>query len=408
MAHNREIPPKFLPYGCQLIEDDDIAAVTAALRANYLTTGPTVEAFERAFAERVGAAHAVACSSGTAALHLAAIALGLGPGDWLIVPSLTFLATANAARFVGAEVEFADVDPDTGLLTEASLSEALECAKRAGRKVKAVSVVHLAGRTVPMAGVASCAGGLPIVEDACHALGTTYAATGSQAQVGDGRYGTLATFSFHPVKTIAVGEGGMITTKHDELAARMRLARNHGMTRDPDAFRERAAATSAQGNINPWYYEMHEPGYNYRLPDILCALGLSQLAKLDRFSARRRELAACYDAALTPLAPIVRTVPKVPDCNPVLHLYVVLIDFAATGMSREEVMTGLRARGVGTQVHYIPVHRQPYYRNRYGEITLPGADAYYTRALSLPLFPSMTDDDVSRVIQALAEVLKRA
>jgi UDP-4-amino-4,6-dideoxy-N-acetyl-beta-L-altrosamine transaminase len=399
--------PPFLPYGRQLIEEDDIAAVTAALRADYLTTGPTVEAFERAFAERVGAAHAVACSSGTAALHLAAMALDLGPNDWLIVPSMTFLATANAARFVGAEVEFADVDPDTGLLTEATLSEALDHAKRAGRAAKAVSVVHLAGRSAPMTAIAAHARSLPIVEDACHALGTTYEDAGSQARVGDGRYGTLATFSLHPVKTIAVGEGGMITTNEPRLAARMRLARNHGMTRDPDAFRERAAATSPEGKINPWYYEMHEPGYNYRLPDILCALGLSQLAKLDRFSARRRELAALYDAALTPLAPVVRTIPPVPGCNPVLHLYVALINFPAIRMTREQVMTALRARGIGTQVHYLPVHRQPYYRSRYGEITLPGADAYYSRALSLPLFPAMSDDDVSRVTQALAEVLER-
>jgi UDP-4-amino-4,6-dideoxy-N-acetyl-beta-L-altrosamine transaminase len=401
------VTPAFLPYGRQLIEEDDIAAVTAALRADYLTTGPTVEAFERAFAKHVGAAHAVACSSGTAALHLAAIALGLGAGDWLIVPSMTFLATANAARFVGAEVEFADVDADTGLLTEATLSEAIERARRAGRKLKAVSVVHLAGRTAPMAAIAARAGELPVMEDACHALGTTYDDAGSRARVGDGRHGTLAAFSFHPVKTIAVGEGGMITTNDAGLAARMRLARNHGMTRDPDAFRERAAATSAQGKINPWYYEMHEPGYNYRLPDILCALGLSQLAKLDRFSARRRALAACYDAALAPLAPLVRTVPPVAGCNPVLHLYVVLIDFAGLGITREQVMTELRARGIGTQVHYIPVHRQPYYRSRYGEIALPGADAYYARALSLPLFPSMADDDVTRVTQALAEVLER-
>jgi UDP-4-amino-4,6-dideoxy-N-acetyl-beta-L-altrosamine transaminase len=399
--------PPFLPYGRQLIEDDDIAAVTNALRADYLTTGPTVEAFEHAFAERVGAAHAVACSSGTAALHLAAIALGLGPDDWLIVPSLTFLATANAARFVGAEVEFADVDPDTGLLTEATLSAAFDRARRAGRKVKAISVVHLAGRTVPMAVIAARTGDLPIMEDACHALGTTYDDAGSQARVGEGRHGTLAAFSFHPVKTIAVGEGGMITTNQSELAARMRLARNHGMTRDPEAFRERAAATSAEGRINPWYYEMHQPGYNYRLPDILCALGLSQLAKLDRFSARRRAIAARYDTALASLTPAVRAVPRVPGCNPVLHLYVVLIDFAAIGRTREQVMTALRARGIGTQVHYIPVHRQPYYRSRYGEITLPGADAYYSCALSLPLFPSMSDDDVSRVVHALTEVIQR-
>ena len=198
----------------------------------------------------------------------------------------------------------------------------------------------------------------------------------------------------------------MVTTNDAALAARMRLVRNHGMTRDPEAFREHASATSAEGQINPWYYEMHAPGYNYRLPDILCALGLSQLAKLDRFISRRRALAARYDAALALLAPMVRTIPPVPGCNPALHLYVVLIDFHAIGMDRAQVMRGLRARGIGTQVHYIPVHTQPYYRNRYGDITLPGADAYYRRALSLPLHPSMSDDDVIRVVEALADVLE--
>jgi dTDP-4-amino-4,6-dideoxygalactose transaminase len=320
---------------------------------------------------------------------------------------MTFLATANAARFVGAEVEFADVDADSGLLTEATLTAALERAKRAGRPVKAVSVVHLAGRTAPMRAIAALAKGLPIVEDACHALGTTYEDAGSQARVGDGRHGTLATFSFHPVKTIAVGEGGMITTNDAALAARMRLARNHGMTRDPGVFKDRAAALSQDGKINPWYYEMHEPGYNYRLPDILCALGLSQLAKLARFVARRRFLAARYDAVLAPLAPLVRPVPPVAGCNPALHLYVVLIAFEQIGLTREQVMARLRERGIGSQVHYIPVHRQPYYRDRYGDLALPGADAYYRRALSLPLFPSMNDEDVTRVVDALAEIVRR-
>ena len=402
--------PAFLPYGRQAIDEDDIAAVTAALRADYLTSGPAVETFERAFAAQVGAPHAVACNSGTAALHLACIAAGLGAGDRLVVPSMTFVATANAARFVGAEVQFADVDPDTGLLTEATLADALDQAKRAGRSVKAISAVHLGGRTAPMRALAAIAQarGLPIVEDACHALGTTHDhASGASARVGDCRHGTLATFSFHPVKTMTVGEGGMVTTKDAEMAARMRLARNHGITRDPGFFQDKAAALDDNGSVNPWYYEMHEPGYNYRLPDLLCALGLSQLAKLERFMQRRRALAAQYEAALAPLAPLLRTVPPVPDCDPVLHLFAVLIDFEKIGMSRHDFMAGLKQRGIGSQVHYIPVHRQPYYRDRYGSVSLPGADAYYRRALSLPLFPSMGDADVGRVVAALAELVKR-
>ena len=399
----------FLPYGRQLIEDDDVAAVAAALRADYLTTGPTVEAFERAFAERVGASHAVACSSGTAALHLCTMVLELGPGDWLVVPSMTFLATANCARFVGADVQFADVDPDCGLITQATLGEALDDARGKGRTVRAIAVVHLTGRTAPLSSIAAVARShdLPIIEDACHGLGTTYdSAHGTSARVGDGRYGQLAAFSFNPVKTIAVGEGGMVTTNDATLAARMRLQRNHGMSRSPDAMRERDAAIGSDGTINPWYYEMHDVGFNYRLTDIQCALGLSQLAKLDRFVARRRELAKAYDTALRPLAPLVRPVPPVPDCDPAPHLYAILIDFAEVGITRQDVMSELKARGIGTQVHYIPVHRQPYYRDRYGSVSLPGADAYYERELSLPLFPSMSDADVTRVVEALTEVLK--
>ena len=399
------IPP-FLPYGHQHIEEDDIAAVANALRADYLTTGPTVDAFERAFADKVVAAQAVVCNSGTAALHLAAIALDLGPGDWVIVPSLTFLATANAGRFVGAEVQFCDVNPDTGLITETSLVEALDRAAQAGRRIKAISVVHLAGRPAPLRAIAEIANahGVPIIEDACHALGTTY---DNGARIGDQRYGSIAAFSFHPVKTMTVGEGGMVTCNDVELAARMRLARNHGMTRDPEAFRNRAAAFAGDGRAHPWYYEMHEVGFNYRLPDFLCALGLSQLAKLDRFVTRRRLLAARYDALLAPLAPLLRLPPPIPGCEPALHLYSVLIDFKAAGLHRGQVMDRLKELGIGSQVHYIPVHRQPYYQDRYGAISLPGADAYYQRTLSLPLFPAMTDDDVTRVAEAVAAIVTR-
>jgi UDP-4-amino-4,6-dideoxy-N-acetyl-beta-L-altrosamine transaminase len=404
------VAARYLPYGRQVIEDDDIAAVAEALRADYLTTGPTVEAFEGAFAEAVGAAHAVVCNSGTAALHLAAMALDLKEGDWLVVPSLTFLATANAARYVGAEVLFADVDPETGLLTGAALAAALDTAKRSGRRVRAVAPVHLTGRTAPLAAIAGLAKSneLSIIEDACHALGTTHdAATGRAARVGDVRYGTLAAFSFHPVKTIAVGEGGMITTNDGDLAARMRVARSHGMIREPQHMRDRAEAFDPDGVPRGWYYEMHSFGYNYRMPDVLCALGISQLKKLGRFTTRRRELARLYDEALKPLAPLVRPVPPVPDCDPALHLYAVLIAFDQLRITRQQLMARLRERGIGTQVHYIPVHRQPYYRDRYGDTALPGADAYYSRELSLPLFPAMTDAEVGRVVEALTAVLEK-
>jgi dTDP-4-amino-4,6-dideoxygalactose transaminase len=220
-------------------------------------------------------------------------------------------------------------------------------------------------------------------------------------RVGDGTHATLSAFSFHPVKTIACGEGGMIATPNAALAQKLREARSHGMVRDPDRFER------AQGAGEPWWYEQQSLGYNYRLPDILCALGVSQLAKLDRFVARRQALTAAYDRALAPLAPLVTIPPAVEDCDPALHLYVALIDFEAAGVSRPELIARLRAKGIGSQVHYIPVHRQPYYVERYGDLTLPGAEAWYARCLSLPLFPGMDDEDPQRVADALATALGR-
>ena len=388
---------EFLSYGRQTIEDDDVAAVAEALRSDYLTTGPRVEAFECAFAETVGARFAVACSSGTAALHLAMLALEVGPGDAVIAPAITFAATANCARYQGAEVIFADVDAETGLMTPETLDAALS--RLDGRRLAAVLPVHLAGATVDLPGIKDLAGAAPLVEDACHALGTTMSFGNLREQVGDGRHGAMACFSFHPVKTITTAEGGMVTTNDPKLAERLRLFRSHGIVRDPDQFRLKPAATE------PWAYEMQALGFNYRLPDLLCALGMSQLAKLPRFARRRRELAIRYWTLLARLAPTVRAIAPPPGCDPALHLFIVLIDFAAAGVTRAEVMAGLNARGIGSQVHYIPVHRQPYYRDLYGEISLPGADAYYDRCLSLPLYPGMADGDPDRVVEALAEVL---
>ncbi len=388
----------FLPYGRQTIDEADIAAVAAALRGDFLTTGPTVGAFEADFARAVGAAHAVSCANGTAALHLAALALGLGPGDTVIVPTLTFLATANAARYVGAEVCFADVDPDTGVMTPETLTSAAASAAKAGAgRVKSVTPVHLGGNLCDMAGIAAIArgAGWSIVEDACHAVGG--------AGIGACAHSDMAVFSLHPVKTITAGEGGVVATQQPALAERLARLRNHGMVREPAAFTEKDQAFDAAGAANPWYYEMPEPGFNYRLTDIQAALAISQLKKLAAFVARRQALAARYDRALARLAPAVRPVPRAG--TPALHLYAVLIDFAGTGRSRAEVMRRLRADGIGTQVHYVPVHRQPYYRARYGRLDLRGADAYYARTLSLPLFPAMADGDVDRVADALARAI---
>ncbi|MBP2307337.1 UDP-4-amino-4,6-dideoxy-N-acetyl-beta-L-altrosamine transaminase [Azospirillum melinis] len=404
----------FLPYGRQSVDEEDIAAVAAVLRGDWLTQGPTVSAFERALAARVGAADAVACANGTAALRLAYAALGIGPGDAVVVPSNTFLATASAARHAGAEVAFADVDPDSGLMGVAEAEAAIARASRAGWRVRALAPVHYAGQTAPMDGLAALAQaeGLALVEDACHAIGTACSSGGLEVPVGAGRpeveAGSLTVFSFHPVKTIAAGEGGALTGSDPALMARVRRLCNHGMMRTPDpgeGFADPGAALDAEGNVNPWYYEMAEPGFNHRLSDIHAALVLSQLGRLDRFIERRARLMALYAERLAPLAPLVRPPALVPGCRPAWHLCAARIDFAAAGRTRSAVMVALRALGVGTQVHYIPVHRQPYWRRRYGDLALPGAMSHYVQTLSLPLFPAMADGDVDRVAAALERVL---
>lgn len=396
----------FLPYGRQQIDDSDIAAVVEVLRGDWLTTGPAVTAFEEALAARLGARHAVVCSSGTAGLHLATLALGLGPGDAVIVPTLTFLASANAARYVGADVIFADVDPDTGLMGEDEYAAALS--RLGSRPVRTVVPVHYAGQCGDLSALARRASqdGATVVEDAAHAVGTTYHVDGEDVPVGAGRHSAMSVFSFHPVKTITLGEGGAVCTEDDELAARLRRMRNHGMEREAARLKNSSLAFDAQGRLNPWYYEMAEPGFNYRATDIQCALGLSQLRRLDDIVARRRMLVERYDALLKPLAPLVRPLGRVPGCSAAWHLYVVRIDFPAVNQERGEVMRRLAARGVGTQVHYIPVHLQPYYRQREPELRLPAAEALYTQVLSLPLFPGMADSDPERVVAALTDVVK--
>jgi UDP-4-amino-4,6-dideoxy-N-acetyl-beta-L-altrosamine transaminase len=397
---------KFLPYGRQSIDADDLASVTAALQADYLTTGPIVGRFEQAFAEMVGARYAVASNSGTAALHLACIALGLEPGDAVIVPSLTFLATANSARFCGADVIFADVDADSGRLTAEHFEAAL--ARAGSKRVKAVLPVHLNGHCADMVAIRNLAEarGLKVIEDACHALGGRHrAGNDTMAPVGACALSDLACFSLHPVKTMTTGEGGVTTTNDEKQYRVMQVYRSHGMTRDPATFQHQDLAFAPDGQPNPWYYEMHALGWNYRITDFACALGESQLAKLPRFITRRQELTKLYDRLLAPLAPRLRIVPGQVGDDPALHLYAVLIDFAATGKSRAHFMAELKALGIGTMVHYLPVHQQPYYRQLYGRVDLPGADSYYARQLSIPLYPDMTDQDVERVVEALRRCL---
>lgn len=386
-----------LPYGRQSIDEDDIAAVVAVLRSDWLAHGPKVTEFERAFAKAVGAKEAVAVNSGTAALHLALLGVGVGPGDVCVVPAITFLSTATAALMCGAEVVFADVDPHTGLITSETLAAAM-----AGRRIKAVLPVHLGGRiaALPDLSLLARSAGAAVVEDAAHAIGGVYA-LGSP--VGACHGSDAATFSLHPVKTLAAGEGGMITLNDPDVAARLRRLRNHGVTHNPAAMTE-PHSFAAAGARNPWSYEQLELGFNYRMDEMSAALGLSQLGKLKRFVERRAHLADLYDRALAPLAPLVRPVSR-GEGRPGLHLYQVLIDFEAAALTRAEVMRRMSDAGVNTQVHYIPLYRQPFFRRRYGDISLPGAEAFYNRVLALPLFPAMQDDDIERVVAALGSAL---
>ncbi len=390
----------FLPYGRQVIDDDDVAAVVEVLRSDRLTSGPAVDAFEAAFSARTDGAKAVAVSSGTAALHIAALALGLGPGDAVVVPSMTFVATANAVRFTGADVIFADVDPDTGLMEASHLEAALARADDA--KVKAVFPVHLAGQAPDMAALTKTARAneLKIVEDACHSVGGAYRdRDGATMPIGGCAHSDMTVFSFHPVKTIAMGEGGLVSCTDDRLADTLKRLRNHGLERRARHLSDPAAAAQ------PWYYEIAELGFNYRASDIHCALGTSQLKKLDAFVAERGRLASLYDDALASLAPRVRPIRRRECCVPAWHLYPVLIDFDGLDGGRARMMEDLKDRGIETQVHYIPVHTQPYYRALYGAPDLPGANAYYARCLSLPLFVGLTDSDVERVVDAMGDIL---
>lgn len=375
-----------LPYGRQQIDDDDIAAVAAALRDPLITTGPRVAAFEQAIAERVGAAHAVAVSSGTAALHAAMYALGIGPGDEVIVPTLTFAATANAVAFQGGTPVFADVDADTLLLGPE------QAADRLTTRTRAIIAVDYAGQACEYDALRALAQrcGLALVADACHALGGTY--RGRPV----GSLGDLTTFSFHPVKHITTGEGGLITTNDANLAGRMRRFRNHGITTDHHD-------RSAQGD---WFYEMVDLGYNYRITDIQCALGLQQLTHLDAWIARRQAIAQQYDDAFADLE-AVQPLHVRPDVSHAYHLYVIRLDPTTCPVPRGVAFKALRAAGIGVNVHYIPVHLHPFYRQRFGcrPGTCPVAEAAYEQLLSLPIFPAMSDADVADVIAAVRVVV---
>ena len=391
-------------YARHTISEDDLAAVGRVLQSDSLTSGPMVKEFESQFCNEVGAKYAIACSSGTAALHLAALALELGPGDAVIVPAITFLA--NMARYVGADVVFADVDPSTGLMTERNLLDAL--ATPLGKKAKAIVNVHLGGQCDRPDRIEMIAKqhGLRVIEDACHAVGTTYFSDcseekGTRYKIGACAHSSMAVFSFHASKVITTGEGGAVTTNDPNLYQRMVRFRNHGMIWMADSDGDIAK----EGESKPWYYEMEDIGFNFRMTDFQAALGCSQLKKLEQFSEKRRYLISCYDRELKAQIPDVSLIPKVAGCIPAWHLSIILVDYAAMGVSRSKVMQAMKAQKIGTQVHYIPVNSQPYYRRLYGDLQLAGAQAYYDRTLSLPLFPNMEDEDVKTIVGSLKHAL---
>ena len=375
-----------LGYGRQWIEQEDVDAVAEVLRSEWLTCGPMVERFEQAVSQFVGAREAVAVSSGTAALHAAMNCAGIQPGDEVIVPSMTFAATANSVLYCGGKPVFADVDADTLLIDPA------EVRKKTTKKTKAIVAVDYAGQACEYATLRSIAGEhkLTLIADACHALGATD---------GDKRVGTLAdltVFSFHPVKHITTCEGGMIVCEDAASADRMRSFRNHGI--DSDA-RERAAKGG-------WYYEMNDLGYNYRLSDVQCALGVAQMRRLPQWLERRKEIARHYDEAFEGLGGV-RPLVKRAGVSHAYHLYVVRFEFSKA--KKEEIFAGLRAEGIGANVHYIPVHLHPYYRKNLG--TGPGlcpvAERAYEQIISLPMFPAMSNEDVGDVIEAVSRVVHR-
>lgn len=380
---------KLLPYGRQSLDDDDVQAVVEVLKSDWLTTGPTVGEFEEQFAAWVGARHAVSFSSGTAALHGAAFAAGLGPRDEAITTPMTFCATANCVLYQGATPVFADVSPDTLNLDPDEVS------RKVSASTKAIIAVDYAGHPAALDELGELAAkyGALLIEDACHALGAEY--RGKRV----GAIADMTVFSFHPVKHLTTGEGGMVATNDARLAETLRRFRNHGISSEA---RERQEA-------GQWFYEMVLLGFNYRLTDIACALGLSQVEKLDTNLARRREIAAQYSAAFRDLSAI--TVPPVRDgVNPAWHLYPIRLNLGTLSVGRGEIFRALRAENIGVNVHYIPVHQHPYYRERFksnsnSKESYPVAEGAYERLISLPMFHSMTAQDVEDTVQAVRKVV---
>jgi UDP-4-amino-4,6-dideoxy-N-acetyl-beta-L-altrosamine transaminase len=384
----------FLPYGRQTITDADIAAVAAVLRSPFLTQGPVVPAFEQAVAAKVGAAYGVAVNSATSALHIACLALGLGPGDQLWTSPITFVASANCGLYCGADVDFVDIDPSTGLMSVAALDQKLRQAEHHGTLPKVVVPVHLTGSSCDMAAISQLAQqyGFAVLEDASHAIGGRYRGE----PVGNCFHSAITVFSFHPVKIITTGEGGLATTNDPQLAQRMAELRSHGIVREPERF--------VQSSAGPWVYEQQQLGFNYRITELQAALGLSQLERLEVIVEERNRQLQTYRELLEDQPVRLLDVPA--DVLSAVHLGVVRLD-DISAVQHRQVFEGLRAAGIGVQLHYSPVHLQPYYRRLgFTEGQFPEGEAFAISAISLPLFPGLDGEEQQRVIAVLRQQLE--
>jgi UDP-4-amino-4,6-dideoxy-N-acetyl-beta-L-altrosamine transaminase len=383
-----------IPYGKQDISAEDIAAVSEVLRSDFLTQGSVVPRFEEAVAEAAKAKYGVAVNSATSALHIACLALGVGPEDRVWTSPVTFVASANCALYCGADISFVDIDPDTYNLCPKALEQKLILAKHEGTLPKVIIPVHLAGQSCDMEAIAALAKqyDVRVIEDASHAIGAEYAGEA----VGSCRFSDIAVFSFHPVKIVTTGEGGVAVTNDAQLAERMQRLRSHGITRDPELM--------SKAPDGAWYYQQIELGFNYRMTEMQAALGLSQMQRLSSFVERRRELAQKYNELLSGL-PV--TLPQqLADTVSSWHLYIVRFDLSKIGKTQAQIFDECRAAGIGVNLHYIPVHIQPYYSDlgfRQGDY--PVAEAYYANAISIPLFHSMTDAQQDEVVRVLKEII---
>jgi UDP-4-amino-4,6-dideoxy-N-acetyl-beta-L-altrosamine transaminase len=384
-----------IPYGRQDISESDIRAVLDVLRSDYLTQGPAVPIFEKSLADYCGTRHAVAVNSATSALHIACLALGVGPNDVVWTTPITFVASANCALYCGAQIDFVDIDPRTYNMSAVRLAEKLAHAEKDGRLPKVVIPVHLCGQPCDMMAIHALAQqyGFKIIEDASHAIGGKYRGE----PVGNCRYSDITVFSFHPVKIITTAEGGMAMTNDAQLAKRMQLLRSHGITRDVNEM--------THAPDGPWYYQQTDLGYNYRMTDLQAALGLSQMRRLDEYVTKRHVIAKRYDQLLADL-PVIAPWQHV-DGYTGLHLYVIRLKLDQIGKTHRQVFEALREAGIGVNLHYIPVYLQPYYEKlgfRGGHC--PEAEYYYAEAISLPMYPGLTEEQQNRVVEALHEAIR--